>query len=98
MKTNRTPQFYMANLGIEVAGMYECKKNGNASLLREGYARARGILDRIVSCDNSSARAEGGLLGQVVDDIVSDHPKLSVSKEDLEDYFMPFMIKATGQA
>jgi len=43
MKTNRTLQFYMANLGIEVAGMYECKKNGNASLLREGCARARGI-------------------------------------------------------
>jgi hypothetical protein len=98
MKTDRTPQFYFANLGIEVAGMYECRKNGNVSLLKEGHNRASGILDHIISCDNSSARTEGKVLSQIIDDIASDHPEFSVSEEDLQDYFMPFMRKATGQA
>ena len=97
MNIERTPVFYMANLGIEVARIFSCKKKDNQDMMRGAYERAKKIIASLLSLDARGAREEGSILSDIIDDIVSPSQKYSVTAKSMNDYFMPFMLKANGQ-
>ena len=95
MNNTRTPQFYMANLGSEVVGMYSAFAKNDAERLKACYERAKKIMAawRVLET-RESARVEMEKLQEVVDDLASGRPRLKVSKADIEQYFMPFALRA----
>lgn len=94
MNTLRTPQFYMANLGSEVVGMYSALDKGDSDTCRTCYERAKKIIAdwRILEV-RESARAEMKKLEEVIDDLMSGTPLLKVPKAEIESYFMPFALR-----
>ncbi len=97
MSIERTPVFYMANLGIEVARIFSSKKKNDSSMMHGAYERAKEIITKLLSSSTRGAREESMVLSDVIDDIVNSRKKYSVTAESMSDYFMPFMLKANGQ-
>jgi len=94
MNNTRTPQFYMANLGSEVVGMYSALAKNDLDKCRACHQRAKKIITLWRELETrESARAEMGKLEELVDDLISDAPKYKVSKSDIESYFMPFALR-----
>src|SRR3989338_1590140 len=95
MNNARTPQFYMANLGSEVVGMYSALSKNDTEKCRKCYDRAKNIIAewRVLET-RESARAEMKKLEEVVDDLISETPQLKVSKVEIESYFLPFALRA----
>jgi len=93
----RTPVFYMANLGIEVARIFSSKKKNDSTMMSSAYERAKGILVHLLSSTARGAREEGSVLSDIIDDIIDSNQKYSVTAQSMNDYFMPFMLKANGQ-
>jgi len=95
MNNTRSPQFYMANLGSEVVGMYSALSKNDKEKCRTCYERAKKIIaDWRVLETRESARAEMEKLEEVIDDLISETPQFKVSKAEMESYFMPFALRA----
>ena len=70
MNNARTPQFYMANLGSEIVGMYSALSKNDTEKCRKCYDRAKKIIAewRVLET-RESARAEMKKLEEVVDEV-----------------------------
>jgi len=65
-------------------------------MTRGAYERAKGILVHLLSSTARGAREEGNVLSDIIDDIMGSNQKYSVTAQSMNDYFMPFMLKASG--
>ena len=88
MDTSRTPQFYFANLGSEIVGIYSAKSRGDKTQIGHCYTRAKKIIEDFRQVETrDSAILEIEAILQVIDDLVSQDSQLKVSKSDIESYF-----------
>jgi len=88
MNTERTPLFYMANLGAEVSRLYAAKEK-TAPL-----ARCLNIIEQYIQVEVYPWRKrEIAILKDVVEDIATGGNKYDISAEELEEYFLPFALR-----
>lgn len=93
MNPARTPLFYMANLGSEVARLNSAQERGGSDV-EAPLARCLHILDEYERVELSlGGRKEAETLRRVLIDFAKQEHKYSVSAEQLEDYFMPFALR-----
>ena len=91
MNPARTPQFYMANLGSEIVGIYSAIARGDGGGKTVCYARAKKIINDFRQLEKrQSALAEVGKIEEIVEDLMSDVKKFAIPKADIENYFLPF--------
>lgn len=93
MNDERTPLFYMANLGAEVSRLYAAKKKDDEAVKAE-LQRCMDIIDALVSVESHFwRRQEVSILKDVLEDIAAGNDRYDVSEEDLEEYFLPFALR-----
>jgi len=93
MNTVRTPLFYMANLGAEVARLSIARERSVVDT-EASLARCLHILDEYESIETSpGGRKEAETLRRVLVDFVKEGGQYSVNAEQLEEYFMPFALR-----
>ncbi len=91
MKTQRTPAFLMANLGSEVAQIFQFKNNNHLDMAKSSAERAYKIIDSfIVHRDAGEGKKEVEILRMIIKDSLSEKPELHISEDDLNSYFTPF--------
>ncbi len=97
MNTARTPAFYIANLGSEVARLNSALEKGDSELAAGAQRRAREIFAKLAEMPmRKSAKAEMRILQEVVEDVPKLEHRFEVSKQSLESYFLPFARKVLG--
>ena len=97
MNTERTPAFYIANLGSEVARLHFALEKGDAELAAGAERRAQEIFAKLAEMPmRESAKAEIKILQEVVEDLPRPEHRFAVSKQSLESYFLPFARKVLG--
>lgn len=89
MNTQRTPLFYMANLGSEVSrALLEYEKK-DFETMRGSIARAQEMITRIEAFPEMKGRAkELEILRLIIEDL--NQKKFELNKNQLLDYFSPF--------
>ena len=93
MNTARTPLFYMANLGSEVARLSSALERGAADA-QAPLARCLHILDEYERIEPSpGGKEEAETLRRVLVDFARQKHEYSVSAKQLEEYFMPFALR-----
>ena len=94
MNTERTPAFLMANLGSEIQRLYA---STDLDHQEESCLRAFRIIEALKEHPQLQKRTgELEILGNILNDKKSPHPRLKVTSEDLQAYFMPFALRALG--
>ena len=90
MNTQRTPAFYMANLGAEVSRALSSKESGDVEGAKEAIARGLLIIEKVLSFDEMKSRSkEIDILKSVLENITK--PNFSSSEsQNLKSYFYPF--------
>ena len=89
MNTNRTPLFYMANLGSEITRALLEYEQKDFTKMQDSISRAEGIIMKIEEFPEMKGRT--GELQILKSIIVSLHDKkFEINKEQLLDYFSPF--------
>ena len=97
MNTERTPTFYIANLGSEVARLNLALEREDAELAAGAQRRAREIFAKLAEMPmRESVKAEMRILKEVVEDLPRPKHRFAVSKQSLESYFLPFAHKVLG--
>lgn len=93
MNTNRTPLFYMANLGSEVSrALSEYEKN-DFERMRSSIIRAKDIIAKIEEFPEMQGRTqEVEILKSIINDL--NNKKFELNKDQLLDYFSPFATRA----
>lgn len=93
MNPARTPLFYMANLGSEVARLSAARMRG-INDAKASLARCLNILDEYERVETSPGGIkEAETLRRVLADFVKESRQYSVNSEELEEYFMPFALR-----
>ncbi|MDO8594957.1 MAG: hypothetical protein Q7R93_05635 [bacterium] len=82
--------FLVANLGSEVTRLLLAKQAQNTERAHAAYKRACSIVDELKITTDESGKQESLVLRNVLDDLVSPHPLLSIDQETLKSYFLPF--------
>ena len=90
----KSPVFYMANLGVEVARIFSWKEKNDSDMIHAACERAKKIINYLLNSPSNGAKEEGKTLSDIIDDIVSVRPTNNITAESLNTYFMPFMLKA----
>ena len=89
MNTNRTPLFYMANLGSEVSRALLEYEREDFEKMRNSIVRAKDIIKKIEEFTEMKNRtAELEIIESIIEDL--NQKKLEVNKEHLINYFTPF--------
>lgn len=91
MKTTRTPLFLMANLGSEMSQLFSYTEKGELKMAESASARANRIIAELLL--HPDMRGRGGeieVLREVIKDVLMEKRHFSVSKGEIEEYFMPF--------
>ncbi len=92
MNTDRTPLFYMANLGSEVSRALSEYQKSDFKNMRNSIFRAKGIIKKIEKFPEMKGRTgELEILESIIDDL--DAQKLMVDKDQLLNYFTPFVTR-----
>lgn len=87
--TDRTPLFYMANLGSEVFRALLEYQEKDFEKMHNSIIRAKGIIGKIEEFPEMKGRTgELEILKSIIEDL--DHKKLEINKEHLMNYFTPF--------
>lgn len=95
MKTERTATFLMANLGSEVSRLLSSLERKDVAMAQNSRARAETILHEIeLKPEMKPRQPEIKILEEVIQDLFETPPHLSVSKQDLNNYFLPFATRA----
>ena len=90
MNTQRTPVFYMANLGAEVTRAISLREKGNMQSAQDSISRAFLIIEKVLSFEEMKPRTEEiNILKSVLESLVSDNFS-SRESENLKNYFYPF--------
>lgn len=93
MKT-RTPAFLMANLGSDVSQLFMHLEQGEKRLAVSAAGRAQKIIAELLIHTELVGRTEEiEMLREIIDDALSGKQLLDVSKDELEDYFLPFSMR-----
>jgi len=89
MNTDRTPLFYMANLGSEVSRILLEYKKEDFEKMRNSILRAKNIIKKIEEFSEMKGRTgEINILKSIIDNL--NQKKLEINKEHLINYFTPF--------
>ncbi|MEK9131968.1 MAG: hypothetical protein AAB447_03595 [Patescibacteria group bacterium] len=92
MITERTPLFYMANLGPEVTRYFNFLEKGENALAEASRQRILDMTEKILAFDSMQARrGEIETLISVIQDPTSFGETLVYTKRQLENYFSPFI-------
>ena len=92
MNTNRTPLFYMANLGSEIShALLEYEKK-DFQKMRDSIFRAENIIKKIKEFPEMKGRTgELEILKSIIKKL--SQKKFELDKNQLLDYFSPFAIR-----
>ncbi|HCY17618.1 MAG: hypothetical protein UR62_C0007G0020 [Candidatus Nomurabacteria bacterium GW2011_GWF2_35_12] len=92
MNTNRTPLFYMANLGSEIShALLEYEKK-DFQKMRDSIFRAENIIKKIKEFPEMKGRTgELEILKSIIKNL--SQKKFELDKNQLLDYFSPFAIR-----
>lgn len=94
MNSSRTPQFYMANLGSEVVGMYSAIESGDMKRREACYGRAKKIISDFSAIEKGAgALTEISKLEEIIDDLALGGKQFEIPKTDIEQYFFPFALR-----
>ncbi|OGI77143.1 hypothetical protein A3B85_01720 [Candidatus Nomurabacteria bacterium RIFCSPHIGHO2_02_FULL_37_13] len=92
MNTERTPLFYMANLGSEVSRAVREFQKEEYERMHSSIIRAKNIIQTIEQFPEMRGRTgELVILKSIIEDL--DKKKLEIDKKQLLDYFSPFAIR-----
>lgn len=92
MNTNRTPLFYMANLGSEVSRILLEYKKKDFEKMRGSILRAKNIIEKIGEFPEMKNRTEElEILKSIIHDL--NQKKLEINEEHLINYFTPFVVR-----
>ena len=93
MNSARTPLFYMANLGAEVARLSAARKR-SIDDAKAALSRCLNIIDEYERVEKSRGGIEEAeTLRRVLSDFIKKKRQYSVDAEQLEAYFMPFALR-----
>lgn len=93
MNVERTPLFYIANLGAEVSRLFAAKSRDEAAV-KASQDRCLRIIEEYTRVQQApAARQEVAILRDVIDDIASNRKRFDVSQKELEEYFLPFVLR-----
>lgn len=89
-----SPTFLLANLGSDASQLFSYLERGEEKLARSAAARAQKIISRLLQ----DSRLKGGkreveILREIIADALSERRSLQVTKEELEEYFLPFSLR-----
>ena len=90
MDAQRTPVFYMANLGAEVSRALSSREKGDKEGTKSAIARSLSIIEKVLSFDEMKPRTpEINILKNVLENITNANfsPR---EAENLKRYFYPF--------
>lgn len=94
MKTERTSQFLMANIGSEVSRIISAKNNNDFALVKDALERVMTIITQLKSKPEMKERIyEINTLELVIRDNAQLKPTLEVSDKNLQSYFIPFAMR-----
>ena len=89
MNTNRTPLFYMANLGSEVSRALSEYQKKDFEKMKNSVVRAKDIIAKVEEFPEMRGRmGELEILKSIIDDL--NHKKFELNKDQLLSYFSPF--------
>lgn len=89
MNTERTPLFYMANLGSEVSRAILEYQKEDFEKMRNTIIRAENIINKIAEFPEMKSRTgELEILRSIIEDL--NQNKLEINKDHLVNYFTPF--------
>jgi len=92
VNTERTPLFYMANLGSEVSRAVREFQKEEYERMHSSIIRAKNIIQTIEQFPEMRGRTgELVILKSIIEDL--DKKKLEIDKKQLLDYFSPFAIR-----
>lgn len=94
ISSTRTSLFLMANLGSEMVRLFAAVERHDELRAAQSAARATFIINELESHEELRGRtAEVKVLAAIVEDVRSGAKKLSVSRRQIERYFLPFALK-----
>ncbi len=97
MNADRTPLFYMANLGAEVSRLFAARNRGEKAV-EPALDRCKQIINDFLHVEEHvSRKREILLLKDVLEDVATGENRYNVSEEDLEEYFLPFALRLQTQ-
>ena len=89
MNIDRTPLFYMANLGSEVSRAILEYQKDDFMTMHNSILRAKNIIEKIKEFPEMKGRTgEINILKSIIDNL--NQKKLEINKEHLINYFTPF--------
>ncbi len=84
----------MANLGSDVVQLFSHLERGDTRLATSAGTRAQKIITELLAHEELEGRiGEIEILRDIVNDALSEKRFLEVSKNELEDYFLPFSLR-----
>lgn len=89
MNRERSTLFLMANLGSEIVRCMHFREQKDDERARASAERAFAIIDSILIRDNAGAKQEAVILKSVVEDCMRAEPRLAVTVEEMNAYFVP---------
>lgn len=99
MSSERTDIFLMANLGSEVSRLLSARERGDTAEMEHSLERAETIFAALeTSGISKGGHVEVKILKEVIKDVCSKEPSLSVNPQALRDYFHPFTKQMLKQA
>lgn len=94
----RTPTFLMANLGSDVSQLFSHIEKGETRLAASSVKRARKIIAELLAHNGLIGRTgEIEILLDIIDDAFFGKQLLDVSRDELEEYFLPFSKRVLQQ-
>lgn len=92
MNTSRTPLFYMANLGSEIARALLEYQNEDFDKMKNSIIRAKEIISKVEEFPEMQGRTgEIEILKSIIEDL--NHKKFEQNKDQLLNYFSPFVAR-----
>lgn len=90
----RDPLFLMANLGSEVSRALQFRDAHDLLRSMQSAARAQNITDQLITLPEMRFRlSELQVLNDVISDIPNAQPRYHITSDDLNGYFMPFVLR-----
>jgi hypothetical protein len=94
----RSPTFLMANLGSEVSQVFMYVERDNLEMARNSAERANKIIDELINHPELIGRTEEvEMVNKIISDLFSKERQLEVEQDEMEDYFMPFALRALSE-
>jgi len=94
----RTATFLMANLGSDMSQLFSYIDKGELEKAKSPAERANKIIDELLDHPELNGRKmEVEILRKIIEDAFSEERIFEVKKEEIEDYFMPFALRALAE-